>query len=276
MTIQRIKSQSMPVRPWNAGHAAGRISGPLCHNGRPYTGINVLSLWASATVQGFVAPIWMTYRQALELDAQVRKGEKGSPVAYSNTLVRNQTDADSGIEVERHLHFFKAYTAFNVEQIDGFPNGARSICHRQHGSAGERAVMNLFKRCRCKDPGRCRIGFGSCFDCIVSGIAGVPRLRIALLPSGSRRSGNWHSSVAPWSSSGRSLPVETTVAHRSPLRIIFGKDDAGGDCSRSELLVGIHRIIGALVKNRVPGLDHTAVPRRRRQMHVAIWRVDAA
>ena len=65
------------VRPWNAEYAAGRITRPLRHNGQPYTGINILSLWASATDQGFAAPIWMTYRQATELGGHVRKGEKG-------------------------------------------------------------------------------------------------------------------------------------------------------------------------------------------------------
>lgn len=47
------------VRPWNAELTAGRITRPLRHNGQPYTGINILSLWASANVQGFAAPIWM-------------------------------------------------------------------------------------------------------------------------------------------------------------------------------------------------------------------------
>jgi antirestriction protein ArdC len=109
------------VRPWNAEHAAGRITRPLRHNGQPYAGINVLSLWASATVQGFTAPIWMTYRQAVELDAHVRKGEKGSPVVYANSITRSETDTDSGVEVARHIHFLKGYTVFNVEQIDGLP-----------------------------------------------------------------------------------------------------------------------------------------------------------
>src|SRR2546421_9268171 len=65
------------IRPWSAAHAAGRITRPLRHNGEPYSGINILSLWASATLQGFAAPIWMTYRQATELNAHVRNGEKG-------------------------------------------------------------------------------------------------------------------------------------------------------------------------------------------------------
>jgi antirestriction protein ArdC len=38
----------------------------------------------SALSQNFVAPIWMTYRQAGELNAHVRKGEKGSLVVYAN------------------------------------------------------------------------------------------------------------------------------------------------------------------------------------------------
>src|SRR6266852_3225610 len=57
------------IRPWNAEHAAGRITRPLRHNGQPYSGINVLSLWMSGLSQNFAAPIWMTFRQASELNA---------------------------------------------------------------------------------------------------------------------------------------------------------------------------------------------------------------
>ncbi len=109
------------VRPWNAEHAAGRITRPLRHNGQPYSGINILSLWASAMEQNFAAPIWMTYRQATELGAHVRKGEKGSPVVYANSITRSETDADSGAEVARDIHYLKGYTVFNVEQIEGLP-----------------------------------------------------------------------------------------------------------------------------------------------------------
>lgn len=109
------------VRPWNAEHAAGRITRPLRHNGQPYSGINILSLWASATAQGFAAPIWMTYRQATELGGHVRKGEKGSPVVYANSITRNETDPDTGADVAQEIHFLKGYTVFNVEQIEDLP-----------------------------------------------------------------------------------------------------------------------------------------------------------
>jgi antirestriction protein ArdC len=88
---------------------------------QPYTGINILSLWASATAQGFAAPIRMTYRQATEIGAQVRKGEKGSPVVYANSITCNETNVDIGAEVARDIHFLKSYTVFNSEQIEGLP-----------------------------------------------------------------------------------------------------------------------------------------------------------
>ncbi len=42
-------------------------------------------LWSAAVEQGFTCPVWMTFRQATELDAHVRKGEKGSLVVYANS-----------------------------------------------------------------------------------------------------------------------------------------------------------------------------------------------
>lgn len=107
------------VRPWSADYAAGRMTRPLRHNGQPYSGINVLSLWASALAQGFSAPIWMTYRQAAELGAHVRKGEKGSPVVYTNTLSRPANENGDSDDADETVRFLKGYTVFNVEQIDG-------------------------------------------------------------------------------------------------------------------------------------------------------------
>lgn len=108
-------------KPWNAEHAAGRITRPLRFNGAPYNGINVLMLWASAVERGFAAPIWMTFRQARELGGHVRKGEKGSLVVYANTISRTEIDAETGEEEERDIPFMKGYSCFNVEQIEGLP-----------------------------------------------------------------------------------------------------------------------------------------------------------
>lgn len=108
------------TRPWSADHLAGRISRPLRHNLEPYNGINVVLLWTEACAKGFSAPIWMTFRQALELGGHVRKGEHGSTVVYANKLVRTEV-GDDGQDVERQIPFLKAYTVFNVDQVEGLP-----------------------------------------------------------------------------------------------------------------------------------------------------------
>jgi antirestriction protein ArdC len=110
------------IRPWNAEHAAGRITRPLRHNGQPYSGINVLSLWMAALGQNFTAPIWMTFRQASELRAHVRQGAKGSLVVYANAITRTERDHKTGEDVELEIPYMKGYTVFNVEQIEGLPD----------------------------------------------------------------------------------------------------------------------------------------------------------
>ncbi|MES9970310.1 MAG: zincin-like metallopeptidase domain-containing protein [Candidatus Thiodiazotropha sp.] len=108
------------MKPWNAEHAAGRITKPLRHNGQPYNGINILMLWSAAVTEGYSAPIWMTFRQAKELGAHIRKGEKGELVVYANTITRTEENSN-GEETEHTIPFMKGYTVFNVEQIEGLP-----------------------------------------------------------------------------------------------------------------------------------------------------------
>jgi antirestriction protein ArdC len=108
------------MRPWSAEHAAGRITRPLRHNGISYKGINVVMLWSASVVKGYSCPLWLTFRQALELGGNVRKGEHGELVVYANRLTRTET-GDNGEETERKTQFLKGYTVFNVEQCVGLP-----------------------------------------------------------------------------------------------------------------------------------------------------------
>lgn len=108
------------LKPWNAEHAAGRITRPLRANGQPYKGINILMLWGEAEAKGYACPIWMTYRQAQELGGQVRKGEHGSLVVYADKITRSET-GDDGEEELRQIAFMKGYSVFNCEQVDGLP-----------------------------------------------------------------------------------------------------------------------------------------------------------
>lgn len=108
------------MQPWSGTNMAGRITRPLRHNGLPYQGMNVLLLWSEGMARGFTSPMWMTFKQALELGGAVRKGETGSTVVFASRFKKSETDG-SGNEVDREMPFLKAYSVFNVELIDGLP-----------------------------------------------------------------------------------------------------------------------------------------------------------
>jgi antirestriction protein ArdC len=77
-------------------------------------------LWAAATEAGYSSACWMTFRQAHELGAHVRKGEKGSVVVYAGTISRVEDEEEVGEEAKQ-IPFLKSYAVFNAEPIEGLP-----------------------------------------------------------------------------------------------------------------------------------------------------------
>lgn len=123
VTDRITQSLEQGVRPWQQPWTKGSracVTPPLRHNGTPYRGMNVLLLWGEAIEKGYASSIWMTYKQAAELGAQVRKGEHGSLVVFADRFTRTETN-DKGEDIERKIPFMKGYTVFNVEQVDGLP-----------------------------------------------------------------------------------------------------------------------------------------------------------
>jgi antirestriction protein ArdC len=49
----------------------------------------------------------MTYRQASELNAHVRKDEKGSLVVYANAFTRTEHDEKTSEDVEHEIPYMK-------------------------------------------------------------------------------------------------------------------------------------------------------------------------
>ncbi len=120
--VEKLEQGVRPwFKPWNAEHAAGKITRPLKHDFTAYKGINVLNLWMEAESKGYSAPVWMTFKQAKDLGGSVKKGEKGSLSVYANTFKKTEQDEETGEEIEQNIPFMKGYTVFNVEQIEGLP-----------------------------------------------------------------------------------------------------------------------------------------------------------
>jgi antirestriction protein ArdC len=113
------------VRPWVQNwKGENRFQLPRRANGVSYRGINIVLLWIASFNGGYQQPRWMTYKQAQELNAQVRKGEKGTTIVHYGTIVKEE--ADQGEETSRkEIPYLKSYTVFNVDQIEGLPEGYR-------------------------------------------------------------------------------------------------------------------------------------------------------
>ena len=125
--IQQLKDGTAPwQRPW----VPGEMSRPMNPTtGKYYKGANAIFLLS----QGRSDPRWMTYKQAAAAGAQVRKGEKGTPIHYWKFTEQQTKLDDNGkpvldndgnpvkvsVELERPRIFFA--TVFNGEQIDGLP-----------------------------------------------------------------------------------------------------------------------------------------------------------
>ena len=124
VTDKIIAALETGVRPWQKPWDAGTIpEKPLRSNGEAYKGVNIIALWMEAQASGYTSPYWMTYRQAAELGAQVRKGEKGTIVFYAGTMtIKTDEEPDkTGDDEARQRRFMKSYAVFNADQIEGLP-----------------------------------------------------------------------------------------------------------------------------------------------------------
>jgi antirestriction protein ArdC len=107
-------------KPWNSKNLSSHVMRPLRSNNIPYTGINTIMLWASAAEKGFQSPYWMTFKQAIDMKAHIRKGEKGVTVVYADKFEKEEKGADGKISIQK-IPFLKQYTVFNANQIDDLP-----------------------------------------------------------------------------------------------------------------------------------------------------------
>ena len=118
--VKRLEEGTSPWRrPWTT---ACDITRPLRACGKPYRGINVIWLWCVAEQRGFSMPTWMTYRQAVELGGQVRKGEKSTIAVFYRSYGKTEQDPATGEDRQSQRRVMKTYNVFNVGQIDGLPD----------------------------------------------------------------------------------------------------------------------------------------------------------
>ncbi|PTW63171.1 antirestriction protein ArdC [Breoghania corrubedonensis] len=123
--ITELEAGRVPwVQPWGTATAKAALGLPKnASTDRQYSGINVLLLWGAVIERGFSGQSWLTFRQALSLGGNVRKGEHGTTVVYADRFVPEEEKrrARETGEDAQAIPFLKRFTVFNTDQCENLP-----------------------------------------------------------------------------------------------------------------------------------------------------------
>ena len=130
--------------PWH--HTGTSTARPTnVASGKGYRGINVLALWGTAEIARYASGLWGTYRQWHALEGQVRKGERGTTVVLWKQAgpASSNDGADDGDSPARRI-FARAFTVFNVAQVDGYePEPVALLPETERVAHAEAFIGNL-------------------------------------------------------------------------------------------------------------------------------------
>jgi antirestriction protein ArdC len=129
--IAELEAGRVPwVQPWGSVSVNASLSMPRnAATGRGYSGINVLILWGAVIEAGFSGQSWLTFRQALSLGGNVRKGEHGTTVVYADRFTPEKERERAARDGDQPgvIPFLKRFTVFNTDQCEGLPEPISSV-----------------------------------------------------------------------------------------------------------------------------------------------------
>jgi antirestriction protein ArdC len=123
--IGELEAGHVPwVQPWGTAAAKAALAMPTnAATRRGYSGINILILWGAVIEHGFSGQSWLTFRQALALGGNVRKGECGTTVVFADRFIpddEKQRARETGDDPQA-IPFLKRFTVFNAAQCENLP-----------------------------------------------------------------------------------------------------------------------------------------------------------
>ena len=124
---QIVESLEGGVRPWRRPWRADENSGFPVNvvSKKAYRGVNPILLFLASNRHGFASKRWGTFNQWRQLGGQVMRrpsdvpeGRWGTTIVFWSKVVGKQRD-DEGDERDDGFFLMKAYTVFNVDQVEG-------------------------------------------------------------------------------------------------------------------------------------------------------------
>lgn len=121
--------KEMSASDWKKGWigSQGPMGLPENIRGTNYNGFNSFFLQLITAAKGYRAPIFMTMKQANELDARISRGEKAIPVLYWNIIVKDKDGKNVPKEVYDNMSYseklemttfpvLRNFYVFNIDQ----------------------------------------------------------------------------------------------------------------------------------------------------------------
>ena len=130
MMIERM--EQMKSVGWRKGWIGGTTApGAMPQNvsGRGYSGSNSFFLQLDTALRGYSMPVYLTFKQANDMGAHVKRGESAMPVLYWDIIARDKDGKKVSKEAYRKMSlaermqvqtipFLKAFNVFNVDQTN--------------------------------------------------------------------------------------------------------------------------------------------------------------
>jgi antirestriction protein ArdC len=129
--IEQLREGTAPwVRPWKPGE---RYLPYNPKSGQAYHGINAVWLMSESLHRGYQDPRWMTFKQAQEAGAKVRRGESGTRLEFwkweGKVVAKDETGQpkrdETGILLYETVRYERprlfTFYVFNAAQIEGLP-----------------------------------------------------------------------------------------------------------------------------------------------------------
>jgi antirestriction protein ArdC len=113
VTEKIIKQLEFGVAPWRKPWTCQTPANLITQ--KEYRGLNVFTLAS----QGFPSRFWLTFNQATNLGAKIRKGAKSSPVIFWNVGEDRETITPDGAKKTLRSFLLRYYSVFNLVQTEG-------------------------------------------------------------------------------------------------------------------------------------------------------------
>lgn len=123
--IEALEKDLVPWRrPWKCNGNGGRHRSFV--TGRPYSGVNPLTLELHNLRHGLSSNRWATFKQWKQLGYDVKKrpsdvapGQWGASIIFYQPTTKTVTDAETGEEDEKRSFILRWFSVFNSDQVVG-------------------------------------------------------------------------------------------------------------------------------------------------------------